>query len=64
MQAIGAHTCAGGQCADAIEADVDADGPACIVRTGTGSGCLGRPKVGDTAGYVMPVWAGRMASSS
>jgi len=38
QQAIGAHTGAGGQCPDAIETGVGADGPARIVHTGTGSG--------------------------
>jgi len=40
-QAVGARTGAGGQCADAIEASVGADGPTCInLHTGTGSGFL------------------------
>jgi len=43
-QAIGAYTGAGGQCTDAIGTDVDADGPARILHTGTGSGGLGQAK--------------------
>jgi len=43
-QAIGAHTGAGGQCADAIETGVGADGPARILHTGTGSGAFGGRK--------------------
>jgi len=42
--AIGAHTDAGRQCADAIEADVRADGLAHILHTGTRSGGLGGQK--------------------
>jgi len=38
-------------CADAVEADVGADGPARI-HTGTGSGGLRRAKGGDGAAYV------------
>jgi len=45
-QAIGTHTGAGTQCADAIETGVGADGPARILHTGTGSGGLGRAKSG------------------
>jgi len=39
-QAIGAHTGAGGQCADAIETGVGADGPARILHMGTEAGAL------------------------
>jgi len=53
---------AGGQCADAVEAGVGADGPACILHTGTGSEGLERAIGGDGAAYIMPDWAGRMAS--
>jgi len=42
-QATGAHTGAGGQCADAIEAAVGADEPACI-HMGTGNERLGGMK--------------------
>jgi len=38
------HTDAGGQCADAIEAGVHADGPARILHTGIRIGDLGRAK--------------------
>jgi len=44
-QAIGAHTGAGGQCADAIEADSGADGTVQI-HMGIGSRALGGPKAG------------------
>jgi len=48
-QAIGVHTGAGGQCADAIETGVfGADGPAHILHTGTGSASLGRRKAERT----------------
>jgi len=40
-QAMGAHTCAGKQCADAIETGTGVDGPTCILHTGMGSGGLG-----------------------
>jgi len=43
---IGAHTDAGGQCADAIEANIRVDGQARILHTGTKSGGLGRVKSG------------------
>jgi len=43
---VGAHTGAGGQCANAIQIGVGADGPARILHTGTESGCLGRAKSG------------------
>jgi len=43
-QAIRAHTGTGGQCTDAIETGVVADGPACILQTGTGSRGFGRAK--------------------
>jgi len=59
-QAIGVYTCADGQCVDAIEADVGADGPARIHRS-TGSGALGT-KGGEAAAYVTPDWTGRTAS--
>jgi len=47
-QAIGAHTGAGGQCADPIETDVDADGPTRILglHTDSESGGPGRAKSG------------------
>jgi len=45
-QALGALRGAGGQGADAIEACVGPDGPACILHTGTGSGGLDRAKSG------------------
>jgi len=60
-QAIRAPTGAGGQCADAIEAGVGADGPARI-HTGTASGGLGREKGWDRAAHVLPGWTGRTAS--
>jgi len=44
-----------------IEASVGADRPARI-HTGTASGDLGQAKGGDGAAYVIPDWAGRMAS--
>jgi len=43
-EAIGAHIDASGQYADAIEAGIGADGPACILHTGTRSGGLGQVK--------------------
>jgi len=66
-QAKGAHTDAGGQCAEAIEAglslgNVGADGTV-RAHTGTRSGGLERTKGGDGAAYIMPVWAGRTASN-
>jgi len=51
------------QCTDARKAGVGADGQAGILHTGTESGGLGRAKGGDGAAYVMPDWAGRMAST-
>jgi len=54
------HRCI--QCADAIQAGVDADGPALILHTGTGSGDLERAKGGGGSAYIMPDWVGRMAS--
>jgi len=42
--AIGTHRDAGGQCGDAIEAGVHADGRACILHMGMKSGALGRRK--------------------
>jgi len=39
--AIGSHTGAGRQCVDTIETGIGADGPACILHTGAGSGDLG-----------------------
>jgi len=42
----GAHTGVGAQCADAIETDVGADGPARILHAGTESGYLRRAKSG------------------
>jgi len=62
-QAMGSHTGAGGQCADAVEACVGDDRPA-HMHTGAGSGVLGRANGGDGAAYVMPGWAGRMASQT
>jgi len=62
-RAIGAHTDAGKQCTDTIEAGVRADGPACILHMGTRSGGFGWAKSGtriDT--YVMPDWASSMTS--
>jgi len=44
-----------------MEAGVGADGPARI-HTGTKNGELGRAKDRDGAAYVMPVWAGKMAT--
>jgi len=41
-QAIGTRTRTGAQCADTIETDIGADGLACILHTGMGSGGLGR----------------------
>jgi len=41
---IGVHTDTGGQCTDAIEAGVHADGPACVLHTGTRRGGLGLAK--------------------
>jgi len=41
-----AHTGTGRQCTDAIEAGVGADGLACILYTGMGSGDLERAKSG------------------
>jgi len=55
-QAVGIHTGAGGQCADAIEAGVIADRPECIqLHTGTGSGSLGQMEGGVRAAYICPV---------
>jgi len=45
-QAIGAHTGAGGQCADAVETCVGADVPTRILHTDAGSGGLGLAKSG------------------
>jgi len=42
--AIGTHTGAGVQCADAVETSISADGPAHILHTGMGSGGAGRAK--------------------
>jgi len=53
-QAIGAHTGADGQCADAVEAAVGADG-ATRIHTGTGSGGLWRAKGGVGAAYTTPI---------
>jgi len=55
------HTGAKGQCADAVEVGVAADGPARI-HTGTESESVGRANGGDRAAYVMPGWAGRTAN--
>jgi len=52
-RAIGAHTGAGEQCTDAVEAGVGAERPAHI-HTGTGSGGLVWAKGGDGAAYIMP----------
>jgi len=60
-QAIDAHTGAGGECEDAIEADVGA-GVLARIHTDTGSGGLGRKKSGDGAAYVMPGRASRTAN--
>jgi len=43
---IGAHTDAGGQCADATEAGIRADGLTHILHTGTRSGGFGWVKSG------------------
>jgi len=48
-QAFSAHTGAGGQCANAIEASVAADGPACTHTHGTGSGGFNRVEGRDGA---------------
>jgi len=40
-QTIGVHTGAGGQCANTVETGVGADGLACILHTGMGSGAFG-----------------------
>jgi len=60
---VGAHTNAGRQCADPMEAGVRADEPARILHTGTRSGALRGRKAGGDA-YVIPDWAGKMASYS
>jgi len=60
--AIIAHTVAGGQCTDAVEAGIGADRLACTLHTGMGSGGLGWVKGGDWATYRMPDWVGRMSS--
>jgi len=52
-QAIGTHTGAGGQCADAIETGAGADGLARTLHTNTGS--EGEKRNG--AAYVMPEMA-------
>jgi len=59
--AISTHTGPSGECADAIETGVGADGSARI-RTGTGSGGLGETKGRKEAAYVMPGWANTTAS--
>jgi len=61
IRVFGAHTGADKQCTDAMEAGVGANGPARI-HMGSESRHLGRAKGGDGAAYVMPDWAGRMAS--
>jgi len=38
------HAHIGAQCADTVEAGVDADGPACILHMGMGSGSMSRQK--------------------
>jgi len=62
-QAIGIHTGAGRQCADAIEAGVSADRPEHI-HTGTESGDLGQKKGGDGAAYeCLAAWAEPLATT-
>jgi len=60
---VGAHTGAGGQCADAIKTGVGTDGPARILHTGSlrKAGPWAGKKQNEVA-YIMPDWAGRMAS--
>jgi len=50
-----------GHAPHAIETGIGADGPACILHMGIGSGALGGRKA-ERAAYIMPDWVGRMAS--
>jgi len=65
-QVLGAHTSAGGQCANATQAGVGADGPARI-HTGKGKRRLWAGERWDGTAYVtigiMPSWMSRMTSS-
>jgi len=56
------HTGAGEQYADAMEADVVADGLAVHAYYTRVQEAGALAKGGDWAAYVMPNWAGRMAS--
>jgi len=60
--AISAHTDAGGQCSDAVEAGVGVTGRHAYYTRVRETGALGgRKRYG--AAYVMPDWTGRMANS-